>query len=131
MFQRNFVASDKIQTRNFLVHQKSFQRGFVALGENQTRNFVAQHKLCFNATSSLRLGSELVVLARARVRVRARVRIPYQIPRLLRHRSDTNLPQNPLQIRHKSSTDPPQICYRSATDPVQPVRNNLLYTTGD
>ena len=79
-----------------------FQRDFVALGENQTRNFVVQQKLCFNATSSLCLGIELVG---ARVRVRAKVRIPRQI----RHKPDTKSGTNPTQIRHKSGTDPAQL----------------------
>ena len=64
-----------------------FQR-FVALDWNQTRNFVAQHKPCFNATSSLCLGIELVVLARARV----------GIPRQIRPRSGPSL----AQLRHNS-----------------------------
>ena len=49
-----------------------FQRDFVALGENQTRNFVAWYKLVFHTTSSLCLGIELVVSARARVTSPAR-----------------------------------------------------------
>ena len=68
-----------------------FQCDFVALGENQTRNFVAQQKLCFNATSSLFLGIELVVLATDRVRVKARAGIHRQI----RHRSGTAPAQLP------------------------------------
>ena len=67
-----------------------FQRDFIALGENQTRNFVARHKLRFNATSSLCLEIELVVLARARVK------IPHQI----RRRSDADPAQ---RVRNDAS----------------------------
>ena len=74
-----------------------FHSDFVALPGNDTRNFVARHKLGFNASLSLCLGIELVVLARAKVR------IPRQIRRLFRHRS----PPTPL--------DPPPFPARSGT----------------
>ena len=105
-----------------------FQRDFVTLGENQTRNFVARHKLGFNATSSLCLGIELVG---ARVRVRVRVRIPRQI----RYSSGTDPPQTCHKIRHRSATDlpqnppqiPPQIRHRSGAI----ARRLSSYTTNN
>ena len=104
MFHSDFVALPGNHTRNFVAQHKL---GFNATSSLWVRiKLVARHKLCFIATSSLCLGIELVVLARARVR------IPHQIrrksntdPTKLRRRSDAN----PTQIRRKSDADPTQI----------------------
>ena len=82
-----------------------FQRDFVALGENQTRNFVARYKLVFHTTSSLCLGIELVVSARARVTIPRQIHLTFTL--------------DPPQIHLRSTLDPPQIHLKSTLDPPQ------------